>query len=137
MKLKINFKQTRATSAGDINSPNLLVFIYFTVTEDEIFNGILKLSNDVADHCLCFVRIIEDLTDHLDHSKAWRFIDMLSTDSKMIDSEAQLILSQLRDEKITQKLQNFNITRLAIIIYEITVKPVLRVLPRGTYKKVL
>ena len=62
---------------------------------------------------------------------------MLSTESKMIDSEAQLILSQLRDEKITQKLQNFNITRLAIIIYEITVKPVLRVLPRGTYKKVL
>ena len=26
MKLKINFKQTRATSAGDINSPNLLVY---------------------------------------------------------------------------------------------------------------
>ena len=25
MKLKMNFKQTRATSAGDINSPNLLV----------------------------------------------------------------------------------------------------------------
>ena len=25
MKLKINFKQTRATSAGDINLPNLLV----------------------------------------------------------------------------------------------------------------
>ena len=25
MKLKINFKQTRATSAADINSPNLLV----------------------------------------------------------------------------------------------------------------
>ena len=27
MKLKMNFKQTRATSAGDINSPNLLVYI--------------------------------------------------------------------------------------------------------------
>ena len=26
MKLKINFKQTRATLVGDINSPNLLVF---------------------------------------------------------------------------------------------------------------
>ena len=26
MKLKMNFKQTRATSAGDINSPNLLVY---------------------------------------------------------------------------------------------------------------
>ena len=25
MKLKMNFKQIRATSAGDINSPNLLV----------------------------------------------------------------------------------------------------------------
>ena len=27
MKLKMNFKQTGATSAGDINLPNLLVFI--------------------------------------------------------------------------------------------------------------
>ena len=28
MKLIINFKQTRATSAGDLNSPNLLVSNY-------------------------------------------------------------------------------------------------------------
>ena len=31
MKLKINFKQTRATSAGDINSPNLLVYIIYNI----------------------------------------------------------------------------------------------------------
>ena len=30
----------------------------------------------------------------------------------MIDSEAQVILSQLRDEKLSQKLDSFNITRL-------------------------
>ena len=26
MKLEINFKQARATSVGDVNSPNLLVY---------------------------------------------------------------------------------------------------------------
>ena len=34
MKLKINFKQTRATSAEDINSPNLLVEIKYDLTID-------------------------------------------------------------------------------------------------------
>ena len=90
------------------------------MTESEISNGILKLHDNVTDHCLCFVRIIEDITDHLDHSKAWRFIDMVSADAKMIDSEAQTILTQLRDDKLTQKLENFNITRYTgIYIYQL------------------
>ena len=32
MKLKMNFKQTRATLAGDINSAKLLVFRYLALT---------------------------------------------------------------------------------------------------------
>jgi hypothetical protein len=84
---------------------------YITVTEAEIFNGILKLPDSAADHCLCFVRIIKDITSHLDHDKAWRFIDVLSSDSKSLDTEAQTILSKLRDEKIVEKLQNTNISR--------------------------
>ena len=91
------------------------------MTEEEIFNGILKLHDNVTDHCLCFVRIIEDITDHLDHSKAPRFIDMLSSDNKMIDSEAQVILSQLRDEKITQKLKSINIRRYNNVLYYIAI----------------
>ncbi|XP_060582877.1 NACHT and WD repeat domain-containing protein 2-like [Ruditapes philippinarum] len=84
---------------------------YMSVTEAEIFNGILKLPDSAADHCLCFVRIIKDITSHLDHDKAWRFIDVLSSDSKSLDTEAQTILSKLRDEKIVEKLQNTNISR--------------------------
>ncbi|XP_045162803.2 NACHT and WD repeat domain-containing protein 2-like [Mercenaria mercenaria] len=84
---------------------------YMSVTEAEIFNGILKLPDSAADHCLCFVRIIEDITSHLDHDKAWRFIDVLTSDSRSLDSEAQTILSRLRDEKIVEKLHDTNISR--------------------------
>lgn len=83
----------------------------FTVTEAEIFNGILQLPGSAIDHCLCFVRIIEDMASHLDHEKAWRFIDVLTSDPKALDDEAQSILSKLRDEKIVEKLQDNNITR--------------------------
>ena len=40
MKFKINFKQTTATSAGDINSSNLLVNLYFRI---KIFAAISSL----------------------------------------------------------------------------------------------
>ena len=101
-----------------------LLYIYsVTVTEAEIYNGILKLYGDVMDHCLCFVRIIQDIDDHLDHSKAPRFIDMLSSNDKRVDVEAQVILSQLRDEKLTRRLQNINLQRY--ILSSVTRKPIL------------
>ncbi|KAH3755207.1 hypothetical protein DPMN_189897 [Dreissena polymorpha] len=87
---------------------------YMSVTEAEIFNGILKLPDSAADHCLCFVRIIDDITSHLDHSKAWRFIDVMTENPKSLDMEAQTILSRLRDEKLVRKLNNFNITRYSV-----------------------
>ncbi|KAL4221581.1 NACHT and WD repeat domain-containing protein 2 [Mactra antiquata] len=83
---------------------------YMSVTEAEVFNGILH-ADAVAEHCLCFVRIIEDVTSHLNHEKAWRFVDVLSTEPSSLDMEAQSILSKLRDERIVQKLQNTNINR--------------------------
>lgn len=81
------------------------------MTEAEIFNGILKVPDSAADNCLCFVRIIEDITQHLDHSKAWRFIDVMTENPRQLDNEAQDILGKLRDEKIVKKLRHFNITR--------------------------
>ena len=84
---------------------------YIVVTEAEIYSGILELPETAADNCLCFVRIIEDITSHLDHNKACRFIDVASGNQTEIDSEAQGILSQLRDEKIARKLNNINIIR--------------------------
>lgn len=81
------------------------------MTEAEIYSGILELPDSAADHCLCFVRIIEDLTSHLDHNKACRFIDVMTDKPDRLDIEAQSILCQLRDDKIVRKLNNLNITR--------------------------
>ncbi|WAR13694.1 NWD2-like protein [Mya arenaria] len=85
---------------------------YMSVTEAEIASGILRLPDSAADHCLCFVRIIEDITNHLDHSKAWRFIDVLTENQRALDNEAQTILGELRDDKIVKKLNNFNISSM-------------------------
>lgn len=57
------------------------------------------------------MRIIEDITLHLDHEKAWRFVDVLSSDPKSLDVEAQAILSRLRDEQIVKKIQEINVNR--------------------------
>ncbi|KAL3862495.1 hypothetical protein ACJMK2_008455 [Sinanodonta woodiana] len=85
---------------------------FMSVTEDEIFNGILNFPGDPTEHCLCFVRIIEDLEQNLNHPKAWRFIDMVQENK--VDEESQQILSTLRDEKIIQKLKDFCITRTQV-----------------------
>ena len=46
MKLKINFKQTRATSAGDINSPNLLGKLCFVAVRRQANYPIPRYSPD-------------------------------------------------------------------------------------------
>ncbi|KAL3862492.1 hypothetical protein ACJMK2_008453 [Sinanodonta woodiana] len=85
---------------------------FMSVTEDEIFHGILNFPGDPTEHCLCFVRIIEDLEQNLHHQKAWRFIDMVQQNK--VDEESQQILSSLRDEKIIRKLEDFNITKTQV-----------------------
>ncbi|KAK3582782.1 hypothetical protein CHS0354_035720 [Potamilus streckersoni] len=85
---------------------------FMSVTEDEIFHGILNFPGDPTEHCLCFVRIIEDLEKNLHHQKAWRFIDMIQENK--VDEESQQILSSLRDEKIIHKLEDFNITKTQV-----------------------
>lgn len=89
----------------------ILILISFSVTEAEIHSGILELPDTATDHCLCFVRIIEDITSHLDHRMACRFIDVVASKPDSVDAEAQSILQQLREDKIVKKLQKFNITR--------------------------
>lgn len=71
------------------------------MTEEEILNGILRAPGKVSDSCICIVRIIEDIENNLDHNNVSRFIDVV--DGK-VDSEAQTILSELRDEKIKKRL---------------------------------
>lgn len=68
-----------------------------SVTEEEIEQGILKSPGNPLDHCLCFVRIIEDIHNNLGHSKVWRYIDMTGNE---INQESQTLLNQLRENRI-------------------------------------
>ena len=79
-----------------------------TVTELEVEEGIFRSASDPNDKCLCFVRIIEDIDDHLTHPKAWRFIDMMSDD---VDNDSQKQLTTLRDDKLKEKLIQDNVFR--------------------------
>ena len=77
------------------------------VTEEEVRHGLLA-PNDVTSSALCFVRNIEDMSEHLHESKAWRFIDKSDDD---VDDEAQKMLTQLRDAEIPRKLPQSNILK--------------------------
>ena len=60
---------------------------------------------DNNNKCLVFRRTIKDI--NIKHKKAWRFIDQ--NDDGTIDSEAQYLLSKLRDEEIPNSLTKENI----------------------------
>ena len=85
---------------------NLLDFICYSVTEDEIVEGI-TLNERRRDRCLAFIRHINNI--NLQHPKAWRFIDM--TADKQLDTEAQQLMTSLREETIPQLLPAENILR--------------------------
>ena len=63
------------------------------MTEEEIYNGILK-SSDPAEGCYWFKRNITDLTRHTKNKLAKRYIDMSS--ANQLDEEALSLLSNLR-----------------------------------------
>ena len=66
-------------------------------------HGVLRATADPDKHCMCFVRVIEDIAEHLEHPRVSRFIDLTSDG---VDTEAQNSLVSLRDESITRKLKN-------------------------------
>ena len=78
----------------------------FAVTEDEIVEGIAQ-NDRRKDRCLAFIRHINNI--NLQHPKAWRFIDM--TADKQLDTEAQQLMTSLREETIPQLLPAENIFR--------------------------
>ncbi|OWF43078.1 NACHT and WD repeat domain-containing protein 2-like [Mizuhopecten yessoensis] len=82
---------------------------FMSVTEEEVLQGILKTAGKPKNHCLCFIRIIDDLQFHLRHNKASRFIDMVNQEK--VDEEAQEILSNLRDETVFSKMESSNISK--------------------------
>ncbi|CAD5119220.1 DgyrCDS7852 [Dimorphilus gyrociliatus] len=73
---------------------------FMSMTEKEVMEGLKNSQN--LDGCVCFIRHIEDLQEHLEHpaDRVWRYIDIRDD---QIDTNAQSSLSALRDN-ITQKM---------------------------------
>lgn len=79
---------------------------YYTVTEDEIQRGIIK-AKDPTKHCYWFKRNIFDLKENVNDKVARNFIDKLGTD---LDTEANNLLDELKEEKIPSVLNKANIS---------------------------
>ena len=80
--------------------------LFNIVTEKEIFEGILNTKNPNK-HSLAFIREIEGLEDNLGDSNLSRFIDTKycdETDKEIIDAEAQDLLSELKNNKLSAKI---------------------------------
>lgn len=77
------------------------------MTEEEVRHGLLE-QRDATSSALCFVRHINDMTEHLHERKAWRFIDKNDDD---VDDDAQKMLKELRDAAVPNKLPSDNILK--------------------------
>ncbi|XP_035219910.1 NACHT and WD repeat domain-containing protein 2-like [Stegodyphus dumicola] len=80
-----------------------------SVTEREVINGILKVSN-TRNHCLAYIRQINavDMTNLKEVSK---FIDTLG---RTVDIEAQRLLTDLRDVRLPAKIEASNMVKYTI-----------------------
>lgn len=73
------------------------------MTEREVINGILDVKN-TKNHCLAYVRIINNINLQ-NLKKASLFIDILN---RSLDTEAIKLLADLRDERLTAKIETAN-----------------------------
>ena len=80
----------------------ILVLILISVTEDEIYNGILN-ANAPNKHCIWFRRNIEDLLDVANNCKntARLYTDFVED---AIDTDAAQLLQELKENRIEQTL---------------------------------
>lgn len=92
---------------------------FVSVTEKEIYNGILTAKN-VSNNALFFIREIEDLenecekiTDKKDLGVLKKFIDM--DKNNKIDQSAKNLLDILKYTKIPSKLPESNIFKFRVI----------------------
>uniref|UniRef100_A0A915AE07 Uncharacterized protein n=1 Tax=Parascaris univalens TaxID=6257 RepID=A0A915AE07_PARUN len=82
---------------------------FMSVTEREVIHGILKAKNP-NEHCLCYVRHINNIAISQTRTAA-KFVDIVHN---QICTEAQQLLSNLRDERVPAKLNAANIRRSTI-----------------------
>ena len=91
---------------------------FVSITEKEIFNGILRASkeNNVADNVLYFEREIEDIGSYVDTNPglAGKFIDL--DEDKKIDQSAKVLLDTLKHQKIGSKLPGSNTFKFKVTV---------------------
>ncbi|XP_077862132.1 NACHT domain- and WD repeat-containing protein 1-like [Saccoglossus kowalevskii] len=79
-----------------------------SVTHDEVTHGIFDVNTKREDHCLCFVRRFSDLEKKIDNAEAKNFIDV-DWEKNIIDTNAQYLLSTLRDKQVPSCLKPPNL----------------------------
>ncbi|GMT33781.1 hypothetical protein PFISCL1PPCAC_25078, partial [Pristionchus fissidentatus] len=75
---------------------------FMSVTEREVIHGILKAKN-VDEHCICYVR-----QTHQQHRC------VANSNRKQVNTEAQKLLANLRDERVPAKVSADNIRRSTV-----------------------
>ncbi|ELU08907.1 hypothetical protein CAPTEDRAFT_127243, partial [Capitella teleta] len=91
---------------------NLQKHKYFmSVTENEIQHGIFQSSTEAEHTCLCILRNISDIKEHLTERKAPKFIDTIACD---VDAEAEDYLQELATHKLSQNLPEANLSKFEI-----------------------
>jgi len=88
---------------------SLFTLTFISVTEREVRRGIIN-ANDTEKHCLAYIRHIQ----HMDLSavnSVRNFVDMIGN---VVDTEADSLLSILREELLPAKLIDSNIARFIV-----------------------
>ncbi|XP_064629347.1 NACHT and WD repeat domain-containing protein 2-like [Lineus longissimus] len=97
-----------------LSGPYQFHHLFVTVIEEEINLGLSIEKPD--DHCLVFIRNIEDLGFNLRHHKASRFIDLLPVSDEgtmpRVDEESLRRLKAMNNGKIQERLSNDNIIQM-------------------------
>ena len=84
------------------------VYTFSTVTEDELTHGIFKLP-DPQEHCLCYIREIESLQNHLSDKAVSQYIDINPKNPTQVKAKSQQLLHKLKNAKIPAYLGSENI----------------------------
>ncbi|XP_052126754.1 NACHT and WD repeat domain-containing protein 2, partial [Frankliniella occidentalis] len=82
---------------------------FMSVTEREVINGILSVKN-TKNSCLAYVRYINNINLQ-NLKKASLFLDVLN---RSLDTEASKLMANLRDERLTAKIEASNYQRYTV-----------------------
>ena len=105
----------RTKSRAYVNYFTYLSYVlpHITVTEDEIYNGILSLAAP-NNHCLCYIRDLVELHDNIPEAIACKYIDGDSFNPIEVDKNAQRLLQQLKEERLPAALDQSNVHKYSI-----------------------